>query len=149
MFFDILKLVFNKRKLQKKEKITEKRYDQWQIEKEILDKEQTIKEEKYELTNRAKKKKYPFGKLLMIFLFINFTILEIFTGWVTINSFSLAYAIGTMPDFTPLITLLGAIVGQTLSYGIYCSKAKAENTCGGIVYDLALQENECTDQPVG
>ena len=81
----------------------------------------------------------------MIFLFINFTILEFFTAWVTIQSFSLAYAIGTMPDFMPLITLLGAIIGETISYAIYSAKSQAENTSGGLIYESAmlnLQNNE-------
>lgn len=149
MFFDILKLLFNKKTLQQKDKISKKYYEQWQLEKEILDREQTIKEEKYELKNRANKKKYPFSKFLMVFLFINFTILELFTGWVTIKSFSLAYAIGTMPDFTPLITLLGAIIGETLSYGIYSAKSKAENIKNGIIYEQAMQQYQCQDNSVG
>ena len=43
-----------------------------------------------------------------------------------------------MPDLTPLITLIGAVIGETLSYGIYAAKAKAENTQGGITHDIAL-----------
>ena len=69
MFFDILKLLFGKKSLQKKDKISQKKYEEWQIEKEIIDRKQTIKEEKYELYNRTKRKKNSFGKLLMIFLF--------------------------------------------------------------------------------
>jgi len=86
------------------------------------------------------KKKAPFSKILLIILFINFFLLEIFTGWVTIYSFSLAFSIEEMPDFTPLITLIGAVIGETLSYGIYIAKSKAENTQGGIVYEAAMQE---------
>ncbi len=91
---------------------------------------------------KKKEKKISYSKLLLTLLFINFFLLEIFTGWVTIKSFSLAYAIETMPDFTPLITLLGAVIGETLSYGIYCSKSKAENTKDGIVYETAMRNLE-------
>ena len=89
-----------------------------------------------------KKKKMPFSKKLLIFLFINFIILEIFTGWVTISSFTLAYAAGIAPDFAPFIALLGAVIGQTISYGIYCSKSKAENVKDGLIYDLAIMEKQ-------
>jgi hypothetical protein len=50
-----------------------------------------------------------------------------------------------MPDFTPLITLLGSVIGETLSFGIYCAKSKAENTKGGIVYETALREYDKKD----
>lgn len=86
------------------------------------------------------KRKPSFSKILLVFLFINFIILEIFTGWVTVTSFPLAYAIGISPDFTPLITLLGAVIGQTITYGIYSAKAKAENTAGGIVFEAGMKE---------
>ena len=58
-----------------------------------------------------------------------------------------------MPDFPPLITLIGAVIGQTLSYGIYSSKSKAENTKGGIIYETAManyfQPNEEIDNEGG
>lgn len=94
------------------------------------------------MKQKKEKKKISYSKLLLTLLFVNFFLLEIFTGWVTIKSFSLAYAIETMPDFTPLITLLGAVIGETLSYGIYCSKSKAENTTGGIVFETAMRNLE-------
>lgn len=144
MFMKILKLLFGKKTLEQKERICAAHEKVWQREKVILEKEQKIDEEKYNLKQRSWNAKMPTSKMLIIFLFINFLILEIFTGWVTINSFTLAYAIGTMPDFTPLITLLGAIVGQTLSYWIYSSKAKAENTKNGIVYETAMKELDLT-----
>ena len=89
-------------------------------------------------------------------MFINFTILELFIGYVTIQSFTLAFAIGVMPDFTPLVTLIGLIAGETISYGAYCAKSKAENIEGGIVHDTAMyelkyriREDENDDNAVG
>ena len=128
--------------LSQKEKRAEVERRRWEREKVVLQSQQQIEEERYKLKKRSWDVKLPFSKLLMIFLFINFTILEIFTGWVTISSFTLAYAIGVMPDFSPLITLLGAIIGETISFGIYSAKAKAENIQGGITYDLAMKEKE-------
>lgn len=125
--------------LSQKEKRAEVERRRWEREKVVLESEQQIEEERYSLKKRSWDRKMPFGKMLMIFLFINFTLLEIFTGWVTISTFSLAYAIGAMPDFMPLITLLGAIIGETLSFGIYSAKSKAENTKGGIVFESAMR----------
>lgn len=155
MLKQILSLLFGKKSLKQKEVISNLYYKKWQREKKILEQQQQIQEEKHELKARSWKIKMPFAKLFAIFLFINFTVLEIFTAWVTIQSFTLAYAIGMMPDFSPLLTLLGAVIGQTLSYWIYSSKAKAENTQGGITYDLAMRDfdqqvnNFIDDQNVG
>ena len=126
--------------LKEREKKSALKMRRWEVEKKILEREQQIEEEKYELQQRSWNKKLPFSKFLMIFLFINFTILEIFTGWVTVSSFTLAYTIGMMPDFTPLITLLGAIIGETLSFGIYSAKSKAENVKNGIVFETTMKE---------
>lgn len=131
--------------------LLDKKIKRWQIEKPLLEQKQLIAEEKEKIISKNKKRKTAFGKLLMVFLFVNFTILELFTGWVTIKSFSLAYAIEQMPDFSPLITLLGAVIGETLSYGIYCHKAKAENTEGGIVFEATMHnlKNEEEEEGLG
>lgn len=89
-----------------------------------------------------KKKKTEWSKKLLTALFINFFLLEIFICGVTCYSFKLAFAIGQTPDYTPLVTLITAVIGETLSYGIYCAKAKAENVQGGIVYEKARQAQE-------
>ena len=124
--------------LSRREIVANIKYKRWQREKEILSLEQEIKDERYQIKHKFKKEIPTFAKLFLIFLFINFTAIELFTGWVTIKSFSLAYATGMMPDFTPLVTLIGAVIGQTLTYGFYSSKSKAENTEGGIIYESAM-----------
>ena len=127
----------------------------WQKEKVILEQKQEIEKEKHDLSSRSWAIRLPFSKMIAIFLFANFTILEIFIGWVTIQSFTLAYAIGIMPDFSPLITLSTAVLGQTVSYWVYSSKAKAENTAGGLTYETTMIEmqnqmsNFNDDQTVG
>lgn len=83
-------------------------------------------------------KKLSWSKILLIFLFLNFLALEIFIGGITFYSLSIAAAIGAMPDLAPLLTLIGAILGQTISYGVYIAKSKAENTEGGIIYETAM-----------
>lgn len=148
MFKELINRILGRPSLRQREALSNIKYKRWQREKVILEQEQEIREEKQELKNKFWKIKLPFAKTFAIFLFVNFTILEAFTVWVTIQSFTLAYAVGQMPDFSPLLTLLGAIMGQTLSYWIYSSKAKAENMQGGIVYDMAmyeLQQNQFVD----
>lgn len=110
--------------LEEKEKI-------WKKEKEILQRENKIKKEKKEL----KGKKITTTKLLIFFLFLNCTIIELFTCWATIQSFSLAMITGMSIDFTPLITLIGSVVGEVIGFAIYAIKSTKENTIGGIIYD--------------
>lgn len=129
------------RKLRKEQSSVKFNEKLWQAEKPYIERQNAIDAERKEMITERHKIKFPsWSKLLLIFLFLNFTILEIFIGWVTIHSFALAFAIGMMPDFTPLITLIGTVVGETVSYGIYSAKSKAENTEGGIVYETAKWE---------
>lgn len=119
--------------------------EEWEKEKELLELQQKIKREKRKLHN-------PFAnlttsKLLILFLFINCTLIELFTGWVTIKMFALAFATGAMMDFTPLVTLIGAVVGEVIGFAVYALKSMKENTCGGIIYDSALKNiNNNTDE---
>ena len=86
-----------------------------------------------------KKKKFSTTKIFMLFLFLNCTALEIFTGWVTVKNLYLAEFYGTSIDFTPLVTLIGIVMGEVLSFGIYAAKSTKENITGGIVYDQATK----------
>jgi predicted negative regulator of RcsB-dependent stress response len=140
-----------------KESIIEKEEAQWEQEKELLQRKQKIKEEKHALKN----KKISTTKLIVFFLFLNCTIIEIFTGWTTIQSLNIALITGTSVDFSPLVTLIGTVVGEVIGFAVYAAKAVRENTAGGIVYDQAmnsidLQENiygaateNDDDEPVG
>ena len=152
MYYRLLKY-FGVRKLRRERLKTRYNQRMWEEEKPLIEIQNNIDKEKKELIGQRIQAKFPsWGKMLLIILFINFTILEIFIGWVTVKSFSLALATNMMPDFTPLITLIGAVIGQTLSYGIYSSKSKAENTKGGIVYETAManfQPNEEIDNEGG
>lgn len=148
-FFEIRKLRRYRNNINFKEKI-------WLQLKPTLLRENKIEQEKKKIVDEKRKIKLPtWSKILLVFLFINFTILEIFVGWITIQSFNLAYAIGAMPDFTPLVTLIGAVIGQTLTYWTYCNKSKAENIEGGIVFQSMMnnfqlqQTREDDDNAVG
>lgn len=152
---NFLKRFITLRKLRKEKKNINFQEKIWLQLKPIKLRENKIEQEKKEIINERRKIKLPtWSKILLIFLFINFTALEFFVGWITIQSFNLAYATGTLPDFTPLVTLIGAVIGQTLTYWTYCNKSKAENTEGGIVFqsmmnNFQLQQTKEDDNAVG
>lgn len=119
----------------------------WAKNKQLLKRKIKIEKDKAKLRNSLKdKSKLTTTKLLILFLFINCTIIELFTGWATIQSIQLALQTGLTPDFTPLVTLIGAVVGEVVGFAVYAVKSTKENTVGGIVYDSALNNN---DESVG
>lgn len=138
MFKKISEIIANKKLQRTTDKINlEKRI--WLQEKPLIEQENQINNEKQELKRKKREIKLPsWSKLLLIFLFINFTVLELFIGFITLYSFKLAAEVGLMPDLTPLITLITAVVGETISYWIYCAKSKAENVKDGIVYETTM-----------
>ena len=111
----------------------------WKLEKPLRERQAAIHNDKAEFEN--KKRKISTSKLLIIFLFINCTLIEIFTGWAIVNMLSLAFIAGTIIDFTPLVALIGAVVGEVFGYAIYSLKSAKENTVGGIVYDSVINNN--------
>ena len=139
----ILKHFFQVKKLQQYKQEVNFQEKLWLQLKPIKIRKNKIEQEKKEIKDKTNQIKFPsWTKMLLTFLFINFTILELFIGYITIQSFNLAFAIGISPDFTPLVTLIGLIAGETISYGVYCAKSKAENTKNGVVYDTAMFELE-------
>lgn len=87
------------------------------------------------------KKKISATKMIVLFLFINCSLIEIFTGWVTVVNLQLARDVGIFIDFTPLVTLVGTAVSEVFGFAIYAAKAAKENSKGGIVYDSTMREN--------
>ncbi len=118
----------------------------WAKNKQLLKRKIKIEKDKAKLRNSLKdKSKLTTTKLLILFLFINCTIIELFTGWATIQSIQLALQTGLAPDFTPLVTLIGAVVGEVIGFAVYAAKSVKENTIGGIIYDSALNNNNNND----
>ena len=113
---------------------------EWEKEKEILEKEFSLKEDKRKFYSKYKKK-ISTSKLLIFFLFLNCTIIELFTGWVTFKSIELSTITAMAPDFSPLVALIGAVIGEVIGFAVYAIKSTKENTVGGIVYDSALNNN--------
>ena len=118
---------------------------QWEKEKSLQERKYKIKKEKRELKSLYGFK-LPTSKLLILFLFINCTLIELFTGWVTIKSIDLATLTMVGPDFTPLVTLIGAVVSEVIGFAIYAIKSAKENTEGGIVYETTMAKLQQEDE---
>lgn len=116
----------------------------WAREKPIKEREYKLREEKREF-RALHSHKLSTSKMLILFLFINCTLIELFTGWVTLKSLDLATMTLLMPDFTPLVTLIGAVVSEVIGFAIYAIKSAKENTAGGIVYETAMANLQISD----
>lgn len=111
----------------------------WQREKEVLERKYKLKQEKKEFKKQFLPK-ISTSKLLILFLFINCTIIELFTGFVTLKSLDLTALTMATPDFTPLVALIGAVVSEVIGYAVYALKSAKENTAGGITYETAMRQ---------
>ena len=111
----------------------------WQREKEVLERKYKLKQEKREFKKQFLPK-ISTSKLLILFLFINCTIIELFTGFVTLKSLDLTTLTMMNPDFTPLVALIGAVVSEVVGYAVYALKSAKENTAGGITYEAAMRQ---------
>ena len=111
----------------------------WQREKEVLERKYKLKQEKREFKKQFLSK-ISTSKLLILFLFINCTIIELFTGFVTLKSLDLTTLTMANPDFTPLVALIGAVVSEVVGYAVYALKSAKENTAGGITYEAAMRQ---------
>ena len=111
----------------------------WEKEKGYLERELTLEQDKKDFKNKFRRK-IANSKLLIWFLFINCTIIEIFTGWVTVKEIYLASQGILNPDLSPLLALIGAVVTEVIGFAIYSLKSTKENTAGGIVYEATMQQ---------
>lgn len=85
-------------------------------------------------------KKISTTKILIAFLFINCTLLECFTAWVTVENLILARECAIAIDFTPLVTLIGIVLGEVFGFAVYAAKSAKENSAGGLTYESAMLE---------
>lgn len=116
----------------------------WEREKPLQEREYKLKQEQRDF-KRTHRPKISTSKLLIVFLFINCTLIEIFTGYVTLRSFDVATMTFMMPDLTPLTTLIGAVISEVIGFAIYAIKSAKENTAGGIVYETAMMNMKTSD----
>lgn len=84
-------------------------------------------------------KKISTTKKLIIFLFANCTIIELYTMIIVFMSLIFSLKTDIAPDFSPLVALIGAIIGEVIGYAVYCLKSAKENSIGGIIYESAMQ----------
>lgn len=120
---------------------------EWEQDKMYLEKQKKLKEEKRNFFKRLPK--LSTSKLLILFLFLNCTLIELFTAWVTVQSIGLVQITMMAPDFSPLITLIGAVVSEVIGFAIYSIKAAKENTKDGIVYESAMRELNMEEETNG
>lgn len=140
--------LFRKKSLREQEHEIKREEIYWNAEKVILERKQKLREEKREM---RKPKKMSTTKFLIGFLFINCTLVELFTGWATAQSLKISYTTGNPMDFSPLVTLIGAVVTEVMGFAVYAVKATKENTANGITYMMAQQslnnnENNPTEE---
>ena len=138
--------LFRKKSLREQEHEIRREEIYWNAEKVILERKQKLREEKREM---RKPKKMSTTKFLIGFLFINCTLVELFTGWATAQSLKISYMTGNPMDFSPLVTLIGAVVTEVMGFAVYAVKATKENTANGITYMMAQQSlNNNESNPV-
>lgn len=88
------------------------------------------------------------SKKIILFLFINCTLIELFTGYITIMDLNIAKTTGIV-DFSPMIALITAVVGEVIGFAVYAVKSMKENTQGGITYQAMMNEFEQQEEAIG
>lgn len=121
--------------------------EEWEKEKILLQEEYNLKQEKKLFKQKQKKKwfdklskikKPNTSKMLILFLFINCTLIELFSCGIIIYALTLSKTTMLAVDFSPLTALIGAIVTEVIGYAVYSIKSMKENTKGGITYETAI-----------
>lgn len=84
---------------------------------------------------KKRKKKKETSKIAMFFIFLNCTIIEVYS----------MVAMWYFADLSPLYSLIGAVLGESIAYISYCAKAKKENIKGGITYEMAMLNPQFND----
>lgn len=100
---------------------------------ESIDRYNKLKDEKKKVSINIKKPTT--DKLIAIYLFI---ILNVILVYSMISMWNFA-------DLSCLGVLITDIAGQVITYYIYAKKATAQNTKGGITYDMAMLERGLSD----
>ena len=116
----------------------------WRKKKKYLEKKRNLQKDK--ISTYGFQLHLPStSKLFTFFLFLNCTFVEIFTCYVTILNIETAKELATTPDLSPLMTLIGTVVGETIGFAIYAIKAAMQNCQGGVVYAMATT-NQTNDE---
>lgn len=111
----------------------ERKLKEVQRENESIDRYNKLKKEKRKVSIDIKKPTT--DKLIAIYLFI---ILNVILVYSMISMWNFA-------DLSCLGVLVTDIAGQVITYYIYAKKATAQNTKGGITYDMAMLKHGLSD----
>lgn len=101
-----------------------------QRKNESIDRYNKLKEESRKAS--IKSKKLSTDKLIAIYLFVILNVILMYSMVVMWH----------FADLSCLGVLITDIAGQVITYYIYAKKATAQNTKGGITYDIAMMEHE-------
>ena len=101
---------------------------EWKRKKRLLDKRKALRKSKLEYLPRFK---FNTTKLVMAYIIINCTIVEIYSMWVMVK----------LQDISGLYTLITSVIGETIAFLVYAVKSTKENTQGGIIYEKMKIEN--------
>lgn len=135
--------------LREREARIKQQKEDWEKEKKILSEEYVLKQDKKLFKEKQKKKwldklkqikKPNTSKMLILFLFLNCTFIELFSCGIIVYALQISKITMLAVDFSPLTALIGAIVTEVIGYAIYSLKAMRENTKGGITYDAAMRD---------
>jgi hypothetical protein len=74
------------------------------------------------------------SKLALAYIFASCTAVQIYS----------MIAMWHFGDLSALYSLIGATVGEAISYCAYAAKSAKENTVGGITHDLAMLQQQAT-----
>lgn len=116
----INKIKWTKRERRKKDR-TDKKYKKL-VKRELIKAEKRKRKMKLkELRNKykpvkKKKKKKSTTKLLVFFIILNCSIVEIYSMFIMYN----------LKDLSALYSLIGAVVGESIAFAIYCAKSFKE-----------------------
>ena len=100
--------------------------ENWKLEKQVLKKKQQIKKERAELVREEKK--VTTTKKLVAYLFFCATAIQLFTGYLMVTQLKLLKQGMVMTlDTSPLISLIGAVVGEVMVFAVYAIKSFKEN----------------------
>ena len=107
-------------------KRVEKLDKEWSLEKQILAQKQKIKRERARLV--CKEKQLTTTKKLVNYLFCCATGIQLFTGYLMVVQLKLLKQGVIMSlDTSPLISLIGAVVGEVMIFAVYAVKSFKEN----------------------
>lgn len=109
------------------------------LDEQLIDAKAYAKEQKQlrkiEKIKKRYEKKSPMGfdKKMFIFEMVDFIVVELFAMWAIVQDPS---------QLSSLLGLIAPVVGSVVAYKSYTDKATAQNTKGGITYDMAMKSME-------